>query len=554
MTSEERASSASNSRLLPRSNAHNVPNYGAAEAQPPRNVRKEDTSFVHVLLPCTAMWCVTFIGSLDTTIVAMLLGTISSSFLAAERASWIGSTFLLSVCCTAPLYGRLSDIFGRKRSLLLAVSVFLIGTLLCGLARSMNQFLIARTLAGLGGGGLNTLNSVIMSSLVPLKSRGVYQGLSNIVYGLGVGTGAPLGGLLNDKIGWRGAFYVQIPFLLVALLALSCFLEHDEGIHFGPGDSIWRRLKDVDILGLALFACVPISFLLAFDLVSVQNAPLSDMYVMTAIFIALIAFVLFLAVERTLPRFPLLSFSILSIRSVWSTASANFFISMALISFNYFFPFFFQTVAQMPASDVGLRMMPASFAIGVGSLAAGFYMRHYGRYYGYLCVSVVVLCLSCLPMAFYSSNPPKLLPFVFNVPLTFSQAGFFTCALVALVHVVGQESLGVATGMNYLFRSTGQVMGISLSGFLLQWTLSDELGKRILGPGSDELILQIRHDSTILPSLPADLRHEALLSYTSALHNVFLFIIGCYVCTMILSFFVENKHLDEPFSDEQDTT
>ena len=78
----------------------------------------------------------------------------------------------------------------------------------------MDEFLVARALAGLGGGGLNTLTSVIMSGLVPLKSRGIFQGLANIVYGLGVGTGAPLGGVLNDTIGWRGAFYIQIPVLL----------------------------------------------------------------------------------------------------------------------------------------------------------------------------------------------------------------------------------------------------------------------------------------------------------------------------------------------------
>lgn len=528
--------------------------YGTVEQQASSSSTEQNVSFRNLIVPCLAMWCVTFISSVDTTIVAMLVGNISSAFLAAERASWIGSTFLLSVCCTAPLYGRLSDIFGRKRSLLLAVSIFTLGTAWCGLARSMTEFLMARILAGLGGGGLNTLTSVILSGLVPIKLRGVFQGFANIVYGLGVGTGAPLGGMLNDTIGWRGAFFVQIPVLLIALTALVFALEHDESAHFEPGESLWRRIKDVDVLGLFLFSCVPITLLHAFDMVSVRNMPLSDPYVITLLSASIGFLIVFLVVEYHIPRLPLVSFPILSIRTGWSSLVANFFASVGLFSYNYFLPFFFQTVAGLSASDVGVRMMPASLAIGFGSLVAGVYMRHFGRYYRYLNVCSIALVLTCFPTMFYFINPPIVTPFVLNVLMAFAQAGFLTCSLVALIHVVNNKSLGVATGMCYLFRTAGQVFGVSFSGCIMQLTLTRQLNQRILGPDSEELVQRIRHDSTILPSLPEDLRHEALQSYAYALHAVFVFIVLCYFVAMIFTFFVEDKHFDHviPSSESED--
>ena len=536
---------------LARHPTRNLPDYGATDGRLHTSDDQENVSFLHIMIPCLAMWSVTFIGSVDTTIVAMLLGNISSSFLAAERASWIGSTFLLSVCCTAPLYGRLSDLFGRKRSLLLAVSIFTLGTLWCATARTMDEFLVARALAGLGGGGLNTLTSVIMSGLVPLKSRGVFQGLANIVYGLGVGTGAPLGGVLNDTIGWRGAFYIQIPVLLLALMALTFCLEHDEAVHFGPGDSVWKRIKDVDMLGLLLFSFVPLTMLCALDMISVRNLPLTNPYVLTLLGVSSVALALFLFVERRVARFPLLSLDILSLRTARSTLVGNFFLSVALFSYNYYLPLFFQTVARMTASDVGVRMMPSSFAIGVGSLVSGFYMRYHGRYCRYLVACSVVVFMTCLPSVLYLVDPPTVTPFVLNVFWSFAQAGYLTCALVALIHVVDKRSLGVATGMSYLFRTTGQVTGVAFSGCILQLTLARELSGRILGPGSAELIEQIRHDSTILPSLPEDLRYEALWSYTYALHNVFIFVNICYFITMITTMFVEDKHLDEVFPSQE---
>lgn len=155
---------------------------------------------------CIALWVPVFVSSLDGTIVATLVGSISSSFNKSEQSAWLGTSYLLSVCCFTPIYGRLCDAMGRKYTMLLALFFFTLGTLLCGLSSSMEMLLFSRALAGVGGGGLATCTTTIMSDIIPLRSRGLYQGLTNIIFGLGGGLGGPIGGLLNDTWGWRNAF------------------------------------------------------------------------------------------------------------------------------------------------------------------------------------------------------------------------------------------------------------------------------------------------------------------------------------------------------------
>lgn len=160
----------------------------------------------HLVSLCIAVWVPVLAVSLDSTIVATLVGSVSSSFNKSEQASWLGTSYLLSVCCFTPIYGRLCDVMGRRGAILLALITFAFGTLLCGLAPSMESLIAARILAGVGGGGLTTCTSTILSDVIPLRHRGLYQGLTNIVYGLGNGLGGPVGGILNDTLGWRNAF------------------------------------------------------------------------------------------------------------------------------------------------------------------------------------------------------------------------------------------------------------------------------------------------------------------------------------------------------------
>lgn len=475
----------------------------------------------------------------------MLLGNISSFFKEAEKASWIGTTYLLTMCCTAPLYGRFCDMFGCKRSVLLALSIFSIGTIGCGVARSMNEILLARAVAGLGGGGLGTVPSVIFSHIIPIKSRGLYQGIGNIFSCLGMATGAPLGGLLNDTIGWRGAFLIQIPVLLLALMALYIFLEHDESLHFTDDQSLSQRLRDLDLLGWFIYTLTPILSLYTLDLVSGQGYALTDLRVLLGMGSVLFVALLFYIVEHRKIKMPLLSLDVMRLRSGWSTMFAMIWLNVGMVAYSFNFPLYFQTVGKLTPSVIGLRMVPSSIAIGLGSLFAGFYMRRTGRYYKLTLVCHFAMVLASIPTATYLLDPPPFSPFVYYTILTFTHGVFFTTTLIALIHAVNKKYFGVATGMNYLFRTTGQVLGVAASGCIVQYFLTKELQNRIIGPGSEELIHEIRQDIRVLPTLPDGIREQAMESYATALHCVFVFVTLVYLLSLINCYFIEDKHLDE---------
>lgn len=156
---------------------------------------------LHVLLP--AMGIGMFLCALDQLLVVATYANISSDLQALNRTSWVSTAYFLTLTCAQPLYGKLSDIFGRKECLLFAYVVFALGCLGCGLAADIWQLILARAVAGIGGGGMNAVVSILLSDIVPLRDRGIWQGYMNIIFGAGTATGAPLGGLLAESVGWR---------------------------------------------------------------------------------------------------------------------------------------------------------------------------------------------------------------------------------------------------------------------------------------------------------------------------------------------------------------
>lgn len=144
-----------------------------------------------------------FLAAADQTIIVSCYGKIGSDLKALNNTSWIATAYFLTLTSFQPLYGKLSDIFGRKPCLLFGYAIFGVGCLFCGLARNMNELIAARAFAGIGGGGMTTVVSIMMSDIVPLRERGTWQGVINIIYATGQGCGAPLGGLLADYVSWR---------------------------------------------------------------------------------------------------------------------------------------------------------------------------------------------------------------------------------------------------------------------------------------------------------------------------------------------------------------
>lgn len=467
------------------------------------------------------LWSAVFLGALDGTVVATLLTPIGSHFNKSNQSSYIGTAYLLSVCCFTPLYGRLSDILGRKGAMLLALSLFGSGTIFCGMAPSMEALIAARAVAGMGGGGVMTVSSIVVTDLIPLKQRGLYQGMANILFGLGAGIGGPLGGWINDAFGWQAAFYFQTPLLLFSFILVSVKVNIQLPYEI-QNQTLYEKLRRIDGMGSLTLVGTVGCLLLGFSLKTTEEMPWSHP-IIYGLFIASAVFgVLFILVEKYWSPYPVMPLRLITQRTPLSVSIANLFGSMAAFSMLYNIPLYFSAVRLYSATESGLHLLPHSFAISTGSLFAGWVMRRTGKLYTLTLASSAMTLVASVLVLFWNDSSSTFHLWLDIVPQGFGMASLITSTLIAMIAGVFKEDMAVATGITYLFRTTGQVLGVSLSGAILQAILLHQLRVRIQGPGSAEIINEIRHSTAIIPTLEPQLFEAAVHSYADALRVVFI--------------------------------
>ncbi|GAC99434.1 major facilitator super [Pseudozyma hubeiensis SY62] len=490
----------------------------------------------------TAVWVPVFVASMDGTVTATLISSISSSFNASEQAQWLGSAYLLSVACFTPLYGRLADIVGRRNCMFIALTFFTVGTLLCGTATSMNMLIFARALAGVGGGGLTTNTSIILSDVVPLKNRGLLQGLTNIIFGLGSGLGGPIGGWMNDTIGWRRAFLLQVPLLLADYVLAFAFVRVKTPNRLVQ-QSTSDKLKSIDFAGAFSLVLGLSSTLISLSLMSANDVPFSSPTVWGGFVFGFVSICFFFYAEAKIARTPILPLRLITQRSGAAVAFANFCLSVVSFGTLYHFPLYFQAVKLETPSMAGLHLIPNSIALSIGSVLAGVVMRSSGRYYKYNLINSMIITVSIVCVTLFTRSSSEAFTYAAIVPHGFGTAGVLTCTLIALINSVPRSDVAVATSMSYMARNTGQILGVSGGGTLFQALLKRQLRQRITGKGADKIISEIRHKSSIVPDLPKELQEAAIESYAFALRWVFIGIAVVSVGTVVGSAFIEDKEL-----------
>ena len=325
------------------------------------------------------------LSAADQTIIVSSYGKIGSELKALNNVSWIATAYFLTLTSFQPLYGKMSDIFGRKSCLLFAYAIFGLGCLFCGLAQNMNQLIAARAFAGIGGGGMTTVVSILMSDAVPLRERGKWQGYVNIIYATGAGTGAPLGGILADSIGWRWAFLGQVPLCVLAFVVVSLVLKLPK-----REQTDWKqKLRRIDFLGAAILIGAVFTLLLALDRGS--NVSWKAKITIISISLSIPLFILFILVEMKVAKEPFAPGHIIFNRSLFACYLCNFFSFSGWLAALFYIPLYFQAVDGLTATQAGVRLIPGIIAGVSGSLFGGFYMQRTGKFYW-----LTVIAYTCL--------------------------------------------------------------------------------------------------------------------------------------------------------------
>ena len=519
-----------------------------------------------------SMYLGIFLAALDNTIVSTLLAHISSEFDSLSRISWIATAYLLSSATFQPLYGKISDIFGRKIILLFCNVTFFVGCLICGISPSFWWLVIGRFIAGIGGGGITSMSSITTSDIVPLRNRALYQGICNFYFGLGTALGGIVGGWFSEnRGGWRMAFIIQLPLALISTVLINSYLILPAGSK-GNGlqsngksrtSDLKAKVAAVDWIGAISLVSFLLFFLLAASLGG-NDIAFSSSSFLTLCFLAILGALLFCYVELKVAKDPILPLRFLKDRSVLGSSLSNWFCMMALMTISYYLPLYFASVLNMKPTDIGKRMIPNFFSTAFGSLGAGYYMKKTGKYYWFVFGFCIVSIIGVLQIFFINPSISVWRQYSLTFIPGLGVSVLITVALLSMIAAVPHKHQAVTTSISYAFRSTGCTLGVSVGAAIFRQSLDNLLYKDIMKLKSKEhsekelldIILKASESTEWVHQYAPEFVKEVIINcYHYSCKNVFLFCLICSIATLIsISIIKEHKlhdTLDRETEEEQ---
>ncbi|KAK8052033.1 major facilitator superfamily domain-containing protein [Apiospora rasikravindrae] len=480
-----------------------------------------------------------FIANFDGTIMASSHPVITSYFRSSNQASWLSTAFLLTSTAVQPIVGRLSDTIGRKPPYLFAMAIFLLATVWCALAGSMTSFIIARAVCGLGAGGMISMGSIVVSDMVNIERRGTYQSFINITYGLASASGAALGGVMADTMGWRWEFGVQV-FPLVGCFALAaCTMPADLGLYV-ERETFVEAVKAFDWPGTVLLTGSTMFLILGLNLGG-NVLPWSHPFIIASLVMFAILFPTCLYAESRARR-PIMPLKLLRSSPRANMVFANFVASFLLNAVLFNAPLYFQAVLLMTATASGLRLIvPVAVAATFGTLT-GFLITRTQRLKWPLTLGSIGYVLGTVSLASLGRGWPWWAYLLILAPSAMGQGFQFPGTFIAVLRVSAQAEQAVVTSTLMLWRALGNVMGVAGSSLILQNALLHYLRDYVVSDGTSQgdeaklrLIAKVRESVEAVAALEDPVvREQVVRSYEAALRMTFICCIGLALVNMAL--------------------
>ena len=474
----------------------------AAAANPDLLPRTSNDS---VLVVFGGLLLVMLLAALDSTIVATALPTIVGEFGGLAHISWVVTAYLLAQTIVTPIYGKLGDLYGRKRVLQFAIVIFLMGSALCGLSQSMSHLIIFRAIQGLGGGGLMVTTQAIVADVVPPRTRGRYQGIFGAAFGVASIAGPLLGGYFTTHWTWRWIFYINLPVGIIALVVLAATL---------PAQSSFAR-HAIDYLGAALLALTLASIVLVTDLggtVYEWSSPL----MIGLIVVSIAALIAFVVVERRASE-PILPLQLFRTRDVWVTSVVGLIVGFALIGSVTYLPVFLQIVKGLSPTESGLRMVPLMAGTLVTSIFSGQLVSRTGRYKLFPIIGTTIVTLALLLISRMTGETSNLVASLYMLLLGLGLGFVMQVLIIAVQNAVDYRDLGVATSNAILFRFIGGSLGTALLGAILATQLHGNVQRSLPGTAALDAI-----SPQALAALSPTIRAAYTQAFVASLSTVFL--------------------------------
>ncbi|KAG0082538.1 hypothetical protein BGZ92_011639 [Podila epicladia] len=491
-------------------------NHGKLDPGPPQVTDQEVVTlpFKQLIVVFIGLMLGVFLSSLDQTIINVCTNKIASEFNSLTEIPWVG---------------KFSDIFGRKPTFLFSITVFLVGSALCGAAQSMVMLIVARGIAGVGAGGIMSMVMIIITDIVSLRDRGKYQGMLGAVFGLSSVIGPLLGGVFTDKASWRWAFFINLPIGAITLAVVIKLLHLPHAI-----GSLGEKIKRIDILGSITLIIGLVMILLPLNWGGSTyewNSP-----IIIGLLVGGFAVIgIFLLIEWKQALEPIVPFYLFKTRTNNAVFLTSFFVGMGFFGIMFFMPLYFQIVRQESATASGLEMLPLIVGLLITSIGSGIMVSKYGQFRPFIWIGLILSTTGTglLVLLNEDSSRGEIIAYLFinGCGLGFSMQTL----MLAIQSAVATKDIAMATANATFFRTVGSVFGVAISGTVFNNAVKNHLGPLILENPAIQIVITDSYKApTFGPELEAQILHAYMLALRSAFTVCTPFMGIAFICSLAI--------------------
>ncbi|KAJ5701347.1 hypothetical protein N7488_008895 [Penicillium malachiteum] len=484
-------------------------------------------------------------AAIDGTSISVALPTMSKDLGGTTiEAFWTGTSFTLCSAVFQPVFSALSEAFGRRPLIVIAIVSFMIGAIIAGLANDFTHMLIGRSFQGVGGGGIITLTAVVIADIVPLSHRAKYFGMLSAIWSLGTVIGPVIGGCFAQKVSWRWIFYINFPFIVIGtiLVAWSSNFQRRNNLSF------YKKLRQIDFIGITIFVPSTAAFLIPLTWGGVLYS-WKSWHTLAPLLAGTTGLCIFAAYEIYLASHPIIPPSIFRNRTALISFHGSMVVGLLVWCCLYFLPLYYEAVKGFRPIMSGIALFPETFTLAPSAMVIGLLISRTGKYYWAICVgwlvSTIGLGLLCLLDA-----ETKTVTWVFlNLVGGIGIGMVLPSVALAVQASANEETLGVAVATSTFFRGFGQSIGVAIGGVIFQ----NMMESTMLGnPALKSLATEYSQDASgavemIRVMQDGVVKQELKEAYARSLKFVWAF--GCAVSglTFLMSLFTKSYDLNRVF-------